>query len=103
MIATLWPVADASTKALMQELYRRHETQPGLPKIEALQQAQLTLLHGQKPGGDVVAQSKRGLIAPVVERRDSSTAALPRYPMNPRAPYAHPFYWAPFILIGNWK
>jgi CHAT domain-containing protein/Flp pilus assembly protein TadD len=20
-----------------------------------------------------------------------------------KAPYAHPFYWAPFILIGNWK
>lgn len=18
-------------------------------------------------------------------------------------PYAHPYYWAPFILIGNWK
>jgi CHAT domain-containing protein len=20
-----------------------------------------------------------------------------------RKPYAHPYYWAPFILIGNWK
>lgn len=21
---------------------------------------------------------------------------------NPQAPYAHPFFWAPFILMGNW-
>jgi CHAT domain-containing protein len=103
VIATLWPVADASTTALMQELSQRHATQPGLPKIEALRQAQLTLLQGQQPGGDVVAQGKRSLIDPVVEHRDSSTSALPRFPWNPRAPYAHPFYWAPFILIGNWK
>jgi CHAT domain-containing protein len=49
----------------MQEVYRRHETQPGVPKVEALRQAQLALLHGQKPAGDVVAQGKWGLIAPV--------------------------------------
>src|SRR5262249_36433368 len=105
VIATLWPVADASTKALMQELYRRHKTQPRLPKIEALRQAQLGLLHGQKPATKMGAQGKRNLtiIASVAEHSDSSTAALPRFPLNPWAPYAHPFYWAPFILIGNWK
>ena len=105
VIATLWPVADASTKALMQELYRRHETQPGLPKIEALRQAQLALLHGQEPVRKRGAQGQRSLTvsAPADEPSDSSTAALPRFPLNPRAPYAHPFYWAPFILIGNWK
>lgn len=21
---------------------------------------------------------------------------------NPEAPFAHPYYWAPFILMGNW-
>jgi CHAT domain-containing protein/Tfp pilus assembly protein PilF len=105
VIATLWPVADASTKALMQELYRRHKTQPKLPKIEALRQAQLALLQGQKPVRKRVAQGQRGISvnAPGAEPSDSSTAALPRFPLNPRAPYAHPFYWAPFILIGNWK
>jgi CHAT domain-containing protein len=103
VVATLWPVADESTKALMQEFYRRRETQPGVPKIEALRQAQLALLRGQKPAGDVVAQEKRGLSEPMAERSDGSVLALPRFPLNPRAPYAHPFYWAPFILIGNWK
>ena len=64
VLATLWPVADQSTATLMAEMYRRRQEQK-LTKIEALRQAQLTLM----------AQPK----------------------------YAHPFYWAPFILMGNWK
>jgi len=27
----------------------------------------------------------------------------PRYTQDAKAPLAHPYYWAPFILIGNWK
>lgn len=103
VVATLWPVADVSTKVLMQEFYRRRETQPGVPKVEALRQAQLALLHGQQPAGDGIAQGKRGLIDPGSDRSDSSAPVLPHFPFNPWAPYAHPFYWAPFILIGNWK
>jgi CHAT domain-containing protein len=64
VLATLWPVADQSTAVLMGEMYQRRQAQ-NLTKIEALRQAQLSLL----------AQPK----------------------------YAHPFYWAPFILMGNWK
>jgi CHAT domain-containing protein len=64
VLATLWPVADASTAALMAEMYRRRQAQ-SLTKIEALRQAQLSLLSTSK--------------------------------------YAHPHYWAPFILMGNWK
>jgi CHAT domain-containing protein len=64
VLATLWPVADESTATLMAEMYRRRQEQH-LTKIEALRQAQLSLL----------AQSR----------------------------FAHPFHWAPFILMGNWK
>jgi CHAT domain-containing protein/Tfp pilus assembly protein PilF len=63
VIATLWPVADASTNELMQSFYRIRESKEGMSKVEALQQAQLALLHGST--------------------------------------YSHPYYWAPFILIGN--
>ena len=63
VIATLWPVADASTNELMQAFYRIRESKKGMTKVEALQQAQLALLHGSA--------------------------------------YSHPYYWAPFILIGN--
>ena len=64
VLATLWSVADKSTATLMTEMYRQRQEKK-LTKIDALRQAQLSLL------------------------------------ANPR--YQHPFYWAPFILMGNWK
>jgi CHAT domain-containing protein len=75
VIATLWPVYDESTALLMKEFYRLKEEKK-LPKVEALRQAQLSLLNGTiKP-------------QPQAERQES---------------YAHPYFWAPFILMGNWK
>jgi CHAT domain-containing protein len=71
VLATLWPVADESTKLLMRTFYRLRGMQAGLSKAEALRQAQLTLLQSAK---------KRSKVS-----------------------YAHPFYWAPFILIGDWR
>src|ERR1039457_4917256 len=44
VIASLWPVADASTKVLMQRFYRIRESSPGKTKLEALREAQLELL-----------------------------------------------------------
>jgi CHAT domain-containing protein/Tfp pilus assembly protein PilF len=71
VIATLWPVADDSTKILMQQFYRVHEMERGISKAEALRRAQLALLEG-------VGSS------------------------NPSR-FAQPYFWAPFVLIGNWK
>ena len=42
VVATLWPVVDASTQVLMQTFYRLRESQPGLPKVEALRQARFS-------------------------------------------------------------
>jgi CHAT domain-containing protein len=33
---------------------------------------------------------------------DSAPVAA-SFTADPRAPFAHPFYWAPFILMGNWQ
>jgi len=79
VVATLWPVADESTKQLMQRFYRLREDRR-LSKIEALRQAQLSLLYGRESADD--------------QSRSTSSARLP---------YAHPYFWAPFILIGNWQ
>ena len=95
VIASLWPVEDQSTSRLMQELYRIRESARGLTKLEALRQSQLKLLRGDgkaRPGG----QRARG-DAPEPGHPDA-----PRFPLNPTAPFAHPFYWAPFFLMGNW-
>jgi CHAT domain-containing protein len=71
--------------------------------IEALRQAQLALPHGQKPAGDEVPQEKQRLRVLADESNDCSAAAARRFPMEPWAPYARPFYWAAFMLLDNWQ
>jgi CHAT domain-containing protein len=73
VIATLWSVNDSSTALLMQELYQVRQ-KTGMPKGEALRLAQEAMLSGKL--------------------RAAATGAKG---------WSHPFYWAPFILIGNWK
>src|SRR5205085_8206955 len=87
VIASLWPVADRSTRQLMQHFYQLHNAQPGTPKVESLRQAQLALLRGT--AADTEASTQRGLGGQLVTARTSG------------APSAHPYFWAPFILIGN--
>src|SRR5262249_5718090 len=78
VIASLWSVSDSSTGALMRKFYEIWTTHPGMPKAEALRQAQVALLKEElKP--DVA-----------VPDRANSTKS-----------FAHPYYWAPSILIGN--
>jgi CHAT domain-containing protein len=96
VIATLWSVADRSTSLLMQEFYKQRAQSSvksrSLPKAEALRQAQLSLLYG-KDYLSSYRQSKRG---PVVAGEKTASSRP-----NSDAPFAHPYYWAPFILIGN--
>ena len=94
VLATLWPVADASTAALMRLLYQVHKVDR-LDKADALRQAQLALLHGSANVGDTDIAA-RGLT------RANTSGAAGNFKIDPNAPYAHPFYWAPFILMGNW-
>lgn len=91
VIATLWPVADRSTGLLMQNLYR-FRVQQGATKAEALRQAQLALIRTAAAGGaaDGARGAQRVIESPREARRLVSEG------------YSHPFFWAPFILMGNW-
>ncbi len=81
-IASLWAVSDGGTEALMTEFYEALQV-PGTTKAAALRQAQLVLLATGEQRSAVGLEQTRA-IAPEVAARLS-----------------HPYYWAPFILIGN--
>lgn len=98
VMASLWQVNDQSTSRLMQNFYgnlaKGSSTAP-ITKASALRQAQLFLLRGDVPTAE--SADSRGSLE--IRPRQASPTAF----TNSSAPsFAHPYYWAPFILIGNW-
>jgi CHAT domain-containing protein/Tfp pilus assembly protein PilF len=86
-IASLWSVDDGGTQALMNAFYGVLK-QGNVTKAEALRLAQVSLI----VNNNNTSQEGRG-----------SIAIVPHDGATPRASdrLSHPYYWAPFILIGN--
>jgi CHAT domain-containing protein len=100
VLASLWNVPDESTAELMAEFYRRRQIGRGMTKAAALRQAQLALLRGEGIGAELAKRSSRSS-EPVKPEGKEKDALL--YKPDPKRPNAHPYYWAPFILFGNWR
>ncbi|MGP1385357.1 MAG: tetratricopeptide repeat protein [Thainema sp.] len=92
VIASLWSVNDSSTSLLMQRFYQLLATGE-LTKAEALRQAQIALL--EQDFSEIGIRDRRddGTVIAV----DRETGLPPAVSNN----LSHPYYWAPFILIGN--
>ncbi|MEX0287164.1 MAG: CHAT domain-containing protein [Paracoccaceae bacterium] len=84
VMASLWPVADAATPILMHDFYRGFIEQD-LDKAEALRQAQIAMLQGKEVGGGA----------------ERAAASLEEEEQGEH-PFAHPYFWSAFVLMGNW-
>ena len=88
VISSLWPVSDGGTQELMTNFYEALQID-GMSKAEALQQAQIALITGTQ----IDASSSERFVQNPHSSEDGE--ALPNNRLS------HPYYWAPFILIGN--
>ena len=93
VVASLWNVDDSSTAHLMASFYRNLKT---MSKVEALRQAQLELIRGEGRS-DMLARRGVGGIGKLGETVKSESAS-----QNPVST-SHPYFWAPFILVGDGK
>jgi CHAT domain-containing protein len=95
VVASLWSVDDSSTAHLMASFYRNLKK---MSKVEALRQAQLELIRGEGRS-DLLARRGVGGIGKLGETVKSE----PRSQDPISISTSHPYFWAPFILVGDGK
>ncbi len=90
-LASLWYVSDAGTLGLMSEFYQRLGENP--IKSQALRQTQIAMIKG-----DIRIENGR--------LRLSSGEMLslpPEVFQSKNQDLSHPYFWAAFMMIGNWN
>jgi len=104
LVASLWSVNDAATSVLMEEFYRNlwHKDKP-LSKLEALRQAQLTVLkHPEKVQERRQELVKRGLDKELLRGFKKEAVLLPEGgKIEPGQQRSSPSCWAAFLLSGD--
>jgi CHAT domain-containing protein len=107
VVASLWNVEDSSTAQLMASFYKNLKT---MTKVEALRQAQLQLIKGNV-NSELLARRGIGGVGKLGENPSSMlqtpSSMLPapssELPASVAVSTSHPYFWAPFILVGEGK
>jgi CHAT domain-containing protein len=97
VVASLWSVDDSSTAQLMASFYRNLKT---MSKVEALRQAQLELIRGEGRSDLLARRGVGGIgrLGEVLRVKNDSPSSV-----SVSVSTSHPYFWAPFILVGDGK
>jgi CHAT domain-containing protein len=106
VLVSLWPVDDAATALLMTRFYqnllgKREGLKAPLGKAEALAEAKQWLRGLPRDQAEVLAtQLSQGELRLTVSPLKPAAAPAPGSDKGDH-PYAHPYYWSAFVLLGD--
>jgi CHAT domain-containing protein/tetratricopeptide (TPR) repeat protein len=95
VLATLLPVDDMSAPELMREFYRLRYVE-GEDKAEALRGAQLLVMRDE----GAAAAPARGTPLAASGLAAGAVGSAPRWEGKG---FSHPYFWAPFVVMGDWR
>jgi CHAT domain-containing protein len=106
-VASLWSVPDEKTKDLM-HLFLTNMWQKKMPKLEALRAAQISILHGSNNLAANDFGSTRNLTNPAVNVGAMKNVSAVNSSSEGKSATARPatlppYYWAAFVLSGDWR
>ena len=80
----------------MTEFYRLQKANPNITKAEAMQRRKNAMIEGKlkSSGKPTLCRSE------IINLHGTQQTA---YKCDTNAPFAHPYFWSPFVLIGNWR
>ena len=97
VMATLWPIADDPSGRLMADFYAGL-VEDGLDKASALRRAQIAMLRGRAGEGHLAV----GAGAADADAGSDAGPEVSAPSPPPQVTTRHPYYWSPYILMGNW-
>ena len=106
VVGTLWNVADPSTALVMERFYRDHlvgdpqSGEPAMSPARALRRAQRWL--AKVTAAELAGQLSTWALERSLPGRAAIADAAERFALDDPddRPYASPYYWAPFVLVG---